>query len=249
MKKILVSVFILALCIGGMKFMVSDTGRRAYNTAKNFIRRTDMYSLSCPQEIAAMAQKNPETEEFVKNWPEKHGTYEDIDRLGIDDFSSPPLLMQWDMRWGYRQYSGQAAALSGCGPLCLSMAAIYALEDDSLTPVKMMEFAEQNGYDTDGSGSMHSLIYEGGPALGLDVESIDVSRAEFFTRLENGSCIIRLMGPGDFTSKGHFILLAETDGEYITVNDPNSRKNSEKLWTFARLESQIREAWQVKKHI
>ena len=56
------------------------------------------------------------------------------------------------------------------------------------------------------------------------------------------------MGPGDFTSKGHFILLAGMDDGLIKVNDPNSIKSSEKLWDFEDIQSQIRSAWQVKKY-
>ena len=249
MKKLFITVAVLIFCIGAMKISLYKTYSEAYNEIENFARERGISMSEYPQDILEMLDKNSETEEFVKNWPVYKWTYKDIQNLGITDFSAPPLLMQWDMRWGYRMYSGQAAALSGCGPLCLAMAAIYTLEDDSLTPVKMMEFAEKYGYDTDGSGSMHSLIYEGGPALGLDVESIDILKSAFISRLGKGGCIIRLMGPGDFTAKGHFVLLAGLDGEYRKINDPNSITNSEKLWDFDDIQSQIRKAWQVKKHI
>lgn len=248
MKKLFIAIAVLIFCIGAMKISLYKTYPGAYNEIENFARERGISMREYPQEIVEMLSKNSETEQFVKNWPTYKWTYEDIQNLGITDFSAPPLLMQWDMRWGYRMYSGQAAALSGCGPLCLAMAAIYTLEDDSMTPVKMMEFAETYGYDTDGSGSMHSLIYEGGPLLGLDVENIEILEYAFTSRLEKGNCIIRLMGPGDFTSKGHFVLLAGMDDGLIKVNDPNSIKNSEKLWDFEDIQSQIRSAWQVKKY-
>ena len=38
------------------------------------------------------------------------------------------------------------------------------------------------------------------------------------------------MGPGEFTSNGHFIVLTGLQNGRLKINDPNSRKNSEKTW-------------------
>ena len=48
---------------------------------------------------------------------------------------------------------------------------------------------------------------------------------------------------GDFTSDGDFIVLTEWTDEGIKINDPNSKKRSEQLWDYSRLESQIRNLW------
>ena len=51
------------------------------------------------------------------------------------------------------------------------------------------------------------------------------------------------MRPGDFTTSGHFIVLTGVENGKIRVNDPNSKVNSEKLWDYDRLESQINNLW------
>ena len=52
------------------------------------------------------------------------------------------------------------------------------------------------------------------------------------------------MGPGDFTTSGHFVVLTGVDSDgKITVNDSNSKKNSNKTWKIDDLMSQIRDLW------
>ena len=51
------------------------------------------------------------------------------------------------------------------------------------------------------------------------------------------------MRKGDFTTTGHFIVLTGYEDGRITVNDPNSRKRSEKTWDFDTLQYQIKNLW------
>ena len=52
------------------------------------------------------------------------------------------------------------------------------------------------------------------------------------------------MGPGDFTSSGHFIVLTGlNDDGTVRVNDSNSRINSKKSWDLDRIMGQIRNLW------
>ena len=62
-------------------------------------------------------------------------------------------------------------------------------------------------------------------------------------RLDEGCPIIVNVGPGDFTDSGHFMTITGYDSEGFTINDPNSRANSEKHWTYAQLNGQIRNLW------
>ncbi len=55
------------------------------------------------------------------------------------------------------------------------------------------------------------------------------------------------MAPGDFTTKGHFILLRGYDENGFFVNDPNRKSNSEKQWDFETLSSQIKNLWGIYK--
>ena len=63
--------------------------------------------------------------------------------------------------------------------------------------------------------------------------------------LEAGNPVILALGKGDFTSTGHYIVLTGVEEEGFRVNDPNSRENSKKLWTYEQLEKQIRNIWEI----
>ena len=151
--------------------------------------------------------------------------------------------MQWDQRWGYKQYAGDLFGLSGCGPTCLSMVAIYLTGNTNMNPAWMADFASSHGYASDGSGSYWTLFSEGGVSLGFDVTEIPLDEQRIIDNLEAGNPIVAVVGPGDFTTTGHFIVLTGYQNGQIKVNDPNSRKNSKKLWDYDQISGQIKDLW------
>ena len=196
-----------------------------------------------PEELLELGEKNSEMEEFILNYPLKKDDRPRIDLSDLKDSPTVPLLMQWDERWGYSEYSGGLLGLSGCGPTCLSMVSIYLLNDPGYDPRTVAEFSMDNGYSVKGNGSAWTLISEGGPQLGLDVIEIPLDRDRIFRNLEVGNPIICIMGPGDFTSTGHYIVLTGVEDGKLRVNDPNSRERSEQLWDYDAIQSQIRNLW------
>ena len=62
---------------------------------------------------------------------------------------------------------------------------------------------------------------------------------------ENGDLVVCAMGPGDFTTSGHFILLAGAQDGMAVINDPNSPTNSEKLWKVSDFRDQISMLWAI----
>ena len=200
-----------------------------------------------PEELRELLERNPETEDFVLHYPLDKGSEVHADLAGYDRSDGVPLFLQWDRQWGFLDYGSKPAALTGCGPTCLSMAAWYLTGDDSFSPDRMMEFAEKNGYYSPGSGSSWTLISEGAVKLGFDVTEIPLAKGRIFDNLEVGNPIICAMGPGDFTAAGHFIVLVGVEDGLLQVNDPNSIKNSRKLWAFEDIESQFRNLWVIRK--
>ena len=62
--------------------------------------------------------------------------------------------------------------------------------------------------------------------------------------LEKGGMIILSVGKGDFTvHSGHFIVLYGYKNGKFQVNDPFSYTNSSKLWDYATLSKQTKNAW------
>ena len=81
------------------------------------------------------------------------------------------------------------------------------------------------------------------PGTTLDLIEIPLDENRVYSNLEVGNPIICSVGPGDFTTEGHFIVLAGLEDGKIIVNDPNSRKNSKKRWTFDEIKGQIKNLW------
>ena len=197
-----------------------------------------------PESLIALLERNPETEEFVLNYPFRQEL--PIDLSEFDREAGVPLMMQWDPRWGYLSYGADVVGLTGCGPVCLAMAGYYVTGDAVFSPDNMVEFALENGYCSYGNGSSWTLISEGGVKLGLDVTEIPLVKSRIMDNLETGNPIVCVMGPGDFTTTGHFIVLSGTEDGRIRVNDPNSRANSDRLWTYEEMESQFRNLWVIR---
>ena len=212
---------------------------------KAYAEEMDIYYSEYPQSLIDLLERNPETEDFVLNYPFRDS--QTLETFEYDLSEGVPLLMQWDKRWGYIQYGSDVVGLTGCGPVCLAMAGYYVSDgDERFHPAKMVEFAWDNGYYAKGSGSSWTLISEGGPELGLDVTEIPLVKKRIMENLEVGNPIICAMGKGDFTTSGHYIVLVGTEDGKIRLNDPNSYANSQKLWTYEEMESQFRNLWVIR---
>lgn len=199
-----------------------------------------------PESLIRLLERNPETEAFVLNYPLEYSKEHDVDLSEYENSESIPLFMQWDQRWGYTIYGDDVAGLTACGPVCLSMAAYYLTKDEAYSPDKTISFALENGYCVEGSGTAWALISEGAEKLGFDVTEIPLDETRIINNLEVDNPIICIMGPGDFTATGHYIVLTGYENGMIRVNDPNSKANSEKLWTYDEIEDQIRNLWVIR---
>ena len=154
-----------------------------------------------------------------------------------------PLLMQWDERWGYEQYSGGLLGYTGCGPTNLAMVVLYLTGDKTVNPATVAEYAESAGYSIPDSGSSWTLISEGCEHYGVHATEVPMDEDRIKAKLDEGCPIIVNVGPGDFTDSGHFMTLTGYDSEGFTINDSNSRTNSEKHWTYAQMYGQVRNLW------
>lgn len=156
---------------------------------------------------------------------------------------SIPLLLQYDERWGYGPYGDNILAVTGCGPVTIAMVASGLLQDPSITPTKVAQYAMDNGYFITGAGSSWELMKEGAKAFGIQSKEIPLSKAHILKSLEEKKPVIASMLPGDFTRSGHFIVIVkEQDGKFV-VNDPNSKKRSSMLWDYETLAKQINNLW------
>lgn len=195
-----------------------------------------------PEELLEMLAKYPETVNFVSSYlyEKDSPAAETIGTVKPDEI---PLLLQWDKRWGYARYGDFMIATTGCGPTCIAMVAAGLTQDASITPKMVADYAEEHGYYEYGVGSKWTLMSEGTEEFGIKATAIALSETDIYDNLEAGHPIICSVGAGDFTTEGHFIVLARAEEGKIRVNDPNSSENSAKLWTYEELAPQIRNLW------
>ncbi len=216
----------------------TETEQRVHDYAKANGVRYSAY----PASLIALLERNPETESFVLNYPFRESWDGDMSGFSRD---TVPLMLQWDPRWGYEKYGSDMLAITGCGPTSLAMAGYYLTGDANFNPASVAAFSRKNGYYASGYGSSWTLISEGGIKLGLRVTELPLVKKKMVSALEAGHPVILALGPGDFTTSGHYIVLTGTEDGAFRVNDPNSRERSGRLWTYEELEPQIRNIWEI----
>lgn len=248
---------VAAICFGAYRGAAALAGRLAPAPAES---RPPAVGLTAPQgtdeeraawiedhaelyteDLLALLERHPDALDFVEGYP-WHKNDPPADTVGTVEKGSFPLLLQWDARWGYTRYGNDILAITGCGPTCLAMAAAGLTGDDTITPARVASAAEQAGYWGE-NGTSWDLMRTGCEQWGLTSRELPLSEAEVNEALARGEPVICSVRPGDFTTTGHFILLAGREEGGIRVNDPNSLQNSEKIWDWATLEPQIRNLW------
>ena len=254
-RKLICFTIVFLLCIAGIRPLKSYwrewsffwTERTAAEEAvMAFAERSGQPYRLWPEELIALLERNPETEDFVLSYPAEHDRVQPVVLTEEERGGEMPLFLQWDKRWGYLEYGSGVAGLTACGPVSLSMVAFHLTGDERMTPDNMIRFALEEGYCSKGNGSSWTLISEGAGKLGLTATELPLVEKLILGHLEKGDPIICVMGPGDFTATGHFIVLRGLEDGLLLVNDPNSRANSEKRWALADISDQIKNLWVIR---
>lgn len=156
---------------------------------------------------------------------------------------STPALYQTDAQWAGTHYARDTLAKSGCGPTCLSMVYVNLTGRTEMDPPKMCAYAENGGY-VDAGATSWEFMTKGARGLGLNAEELPADKSMIKGRVGAGHPVIAIMGPGDFTTSGHFIVICGIDesGRAI-IRDPNSEENTKKAWDLDRIIAQARNFW------
>lgn len=154
-----------------------------------------------------------------------------------------PALYQRDPAWADGTYAEDDFGTTGCGPTCMAMAYVALTGRTDMTPADMGAFSERLGCATP-DGTAWTFMTEGAAELGLVAEEVPADEQSVRRALLSGSPVICSVGPGDFTSTGHFIVLAGIDEQgRLLVRDPNSPERTGKAWDFATVLGQCRAIW------
>ena len=117
------------------------------------------------------------------------------------------------------------------------------MRDESITPDKIAEYSMKNGYYVSGTGTAWALLTDVPAEYGVEVSQPGVSEQTMKKALDQGDIIICSMRPGDFTARGHFIVIYGYDENGFQVNDPNCVARSRESWLFEQIGKQIKHIW------
>jgi hypothetical protein len=150
-----------------------------------------------------------------------------------------------DMLYGFLK----PISISGCGPTSMAIV-VSTLAGDTLTPAEAADWSYHNGYLDQGfdkygeayAQTYHSFIPAIASKYELQCSGISVnSESEIKIReaLSNGQLVVAIMGPGHFTSDGHFIVLSGiADNGDILVTDCASRDRTDMTWNINTIVSE-----------
>lgn len=148
---------------------------------------------------------------------------------------------QMDKPWNTMLYGTlRTIGTSGCGPTSMAIV-ISTFTKKDVTPAETADWSYKNGYLVQGYNngnayamSSHALIPALADAYGLQCSGISKNRDtadKIREALSEGKLIVAIMGPGHFTSGGHFIVLSGlTDDGKIIVADCASRQRTDQTW-------------------
>lgn len=139
----------------------------------------------------------------------------------------PIHYLQYDSRWGNIMFSNhsdkkQTIASSGCGATSSAMV-LTTFINAEITPPDVAKIIVDNGYRTYDNGVDWGWFPWMAKHYNLPYKQ-SYSTDEVIQALKESALIIASMGPGYFTSFGHYVLLWDLDeaSQQILVNDPNS---------------------------
>lgn len=173
----------------------------------------------------------PEESPPPENTPQipaaSEGVYKLTSSVGLLTYYS-----QSDERWAGALYGGRdRLAGFGCGPTVLAML-VTSFTGETFLPSDMAEWAAANNYWSPGSGTKHNFIPECAAAFGFKAEAFqNYTQEGILAELASGNILVALMGPGHFTTSGHFIIIADYwSGSQVRVADPASLERTQTPW-------------------
>lgn len=148
----------------------------------------------------------------------------------------PVSYLQTDPRWSKKPYRvpGETATIgsSGCGPTAAAML-IETITGKTFTPEDACKWSVEHGYKALKAGTYYAYFKPQFAAFGISCDMLNWSKTygkpdhanhkKVLELLKAGYYIIALMGPGLWTSGGHFVVVWWEDNK-IRINDPASTR-------------------------
>lgn len=169
----------------------------------------------------------------------------------------PVYYLQTDSRWKNTDYSapGEKTTIgkAGCGPTSASML-IETLTGKTYTPVNACSWSLIHGYKAVGQGTYYSYFVPQFKEFGIKCERVNLNNLYGNSKstvhddvkklLQDGYYIIACMGPGVWTSGGHFIVVWDWDDK-VRINDSASTKTERQNGDPEKFKSQVKYYWAI----
>ncbi len=170
----------------------------------------------------------------------------------------PVSYLQTDPRWKYNDYStkGEKTTIgaSGCGPTAMSMV-LATWADPKVTPATECAWALAHGYKALKQGTYYGYFVPAGKRYGLKVRQLNtvtiygnastIYHEQARQAIKDGHLVIACMGPGNWTSSGHYVLVYDIDGDLIRINDPASTLLRRVAGSYALFKQQVKFYWVI----
>lgn len=174
--------------------------------------------------------------------------------------NQPVSYLQTDARWANNDYSapGEKTTIgkSGCGPTAMAMV-LATWADPAVTPATECAWALKNGYKAKGQGTYYAYFVPAGKRYGLTVKQLNGAtlygnasssyHATAKKAIDDGDLVIACMGPGNWTSSGHFVLVWNIVGNTIYINDPASTKAARTAGDYSLFKKQVKYYFTIKR--
>ena len=172
----------------------------------------------------------------------------------------PVSYLQTDPRWANLPYAvkGESATIgrSGCGPTSMAMV-LATWVSPTITPASECAWALAHGYKAKGRGTFYGYFVPAAARYGLTCRQMNsasiygngdsIHHATVKAALDRGdSLAIACMGPGVWTSGGHFVLVYRIDGNTVYINDPASTRPARTMGDYRVFRRQVKYYWIIK---
>lgn len=192
-------------------------------------------------QLLELAAEEPPARPFVAQVLDAYPTPASggLDASDLPEGTVVPRLYQWDVRWGFMDYSSGPLGLTGCCPTSLSMVYTGLTGRTDRSPADMAQLAIDRGFVSESEGTFAELLPAVAPELGLSCTELRITARSITDALSQGQLLICNVGKGDFTDAGHFLVITgiAEDGT-VWINDPYSSANSSVSWDPQRLADQ-----------
>ncbi|MDD4369796.1 MAG: C39 family peptidase [Anaerostipes sp.] len=130
---------------------------------------------------------------------------------------------------------------AGCGPVCVAVC-YSSLTGKKVSIPKICKLAYKKGWYINGAGCTHYVIPGLSKEYGLKSKGLGTNMNAIKKALKAGHPVVALMGAGDFTGSGHFIVVTKLVGNNrVEVADVGSRARTAQTWSLKKIVRQSKD--------